>query len=267
MAATGPVLVIHGDPEVREVLTEHLALHGFPVLEAATGAEAWHHLRRQRPCAVVLDLNSARVGGLETLRRLKAAAPGLPLLAVTDAGDDEVCWRALELGAQDVLPGPLVPGDVLSALEECTRAGEPPGPGPAPAPPPAGPPRDPLRVVAIGDDPDLLVAVEGACARTDRRGCVLRDAPEAVTSLVERAPDVVLLNIRGVAGLGSLEALATVRTLVPQATVILTGAVAEAPLARRAFARGAFDFLPGPLDAHALDEALEAAAELRRLSG
>jgi DNA-binding response OmpR family regulator len=267
MGATGPVLVIEGDPEVREVLAEHLTLHGFVVLEAATGAEAWHQLRHHRPRAIVMGLNSARVGGLETLRRLRAAAPGLPLLVVTDAGDDEVCWRALELGARDVLTGPVVPADVVHALEETASAGETPGSGAAHAPRGAGTPPAVLRVVGIGDDPELRAAVEGACARPDRRGCVLPDAPETVTALVDRAPDVVLLNIRGVAGLGSFEALATVRTLVPEATVILTGAVTDAPLARRAFARGAFDFLPGPLDARALDEALEAAAELRRLAG
>lgn len=55
------ILVVEDDAEAREVMVEHLALHGFTIFEATSGVEAFLHLKRAPPEAVVLNLNMNHV--------------------------------------------------------------------------------------------------------------------------------------------------------------------------------------------------------------
>lgn len=278
MAATGAgptVLVVAEEGEARETMTEALALHGFTVVEAVHGPEALLALRRLRPEAVVLDLDMPRLGGLEALRQIRARAPAIAILAVTREADDEFCWRALACGADDVLAKPVVAADLVDAVETARRAerGRAPAPaeGPARAVAPArteGPPRGadrPSRALVVEGDADARRALEAFLAA---RGYAVRAAADlegAERAVLEAPPDVVLFDL-ALAGLDALEALAAVRALAPHAAVLLTGTVAEHELARRAFARGAFDYVGKPLDLEQLGQSLELAATMRRLA-
>jgi DNA-binding response OmpR family regulator len=62
-------VVADDDPEIRDLLAEHLQTHGWEVLGAANGLEALLHVKRQHPAAVVLDLNMPRLGGIDALKR------------------------------------------------------------------------------------------------------------------------------------------------------------------------------------------------------
>jgi DNA-binding response OmpR family regulator len=71
----GKALVVDDDADIREILAEQLATHGFEVLTAGNGLEALLHVKRERPGAVVLDLAMPRLGGLEALKRIRAFLP------------------------------------------------------------------------------------------------------------------------------------------------------------------------------------------------
>jgi DNA-binding response OmpR family regulator len=260
------VLVVEDDGEVREVMAEHLALNGFAVVEAATGIEAFMELERERPDALVLDLNMPRLGGVEALRRILAAHPALPVIALAEEADPEVHWQGLELGARDVLPTPVVLDDLVAALE----GSEEWPPAPAPETPPA-PQRSrqtdtpEVRVLVIGDDPELCGALEECLGERGFRAASARHDAAAVGAVAQAPPDIVLLDI-SVAGASELDALPTIRTLAPHATVIMLGEITDTEVARRGLARGAFDFLVKPPAPEALGESLEAALAMRRLA-
>jgi DNA-binding NtrC family response regulator len=257
------VLLVREEGEAREVLAEHLALNGFEVFEASTGVEALRLLGRAAADAAVLDLAMPRLGGVEALRGIRLRHPAVAVITLVEEGDDEVYWRALELGAHDVLPATAVPGDVLESLES-----RPPSPGArgGPAAPPA--PADAAtaaRTLVVDDDPDVRTRlVEYLSARGHRVGAAPESAAEH--AMVTEAPDVVLLDISRAAA-QEIDTLPTIRAFAPRAAVILMGTVAEIEIGRRGFARGAFDFVTKPLDLDALAETVEAALTLRRLLG
>lgn len=264
-AAGRTVLVVDDDAEAREVIAEHLTLHGFTVLEATSGPEALVALERTRPEAVVLDLDMPRLGGLDALRRLRALDPSVTVVLVTEDVEDEVYWRAIELGAHGVLAKPIVLADLQEALEaENPMAGEAAGAPPRAArrePPAIGP----GRVLVIEGDPELRSTLERFIASRGHRVSSAADSRRAEPALVEASPDIVVLDISR-EGPEGWPALATIRALAPAAMVILIGGVADHALARRAFARGAFDWIVKPVDLEQLGQSLDLALMMRRLA-
>ncbi|SDH45744.1 EAL domain-containing protein [Roseospirillum parvum] len=75
----------------------------FAVDQVADLQAARQHLSHHRPHAALLDLELKDSGGLDTLRRLKAMAPRLPVVVLTATADQGLAQEALRLGAQDYL--------------------------------------------------------------------------------------------------------------------------------------------------------------------
>ncbi len=261
------VLVVEDDGEAREVMAEHLALHGFTVFEATSGVEAFLHLKRAPPETVVLNLNMPRLGGLEALRWIRTLAPSIAVVTLSEEVDTEVYWRALELGAHDALPTPVVLADLVAVLESHERprpvssSGESPT---ASVETRVGMAMPEVRVLIIADDHNVRDTLEEFLAPKGYRTMAAPDDVAALDAIVESPPDAVLLDI-GTAGLTELEALPTIRTLAPHTMVIMVGVITDLEIARRGLARGAFDFVVKPLDLNYLTDSIEAALTLRRL--
>lgn len=262
------VLVVEDDSEAREVMVEHLTLHGFTIFEATGGVEAFLHLKRARPEAVVLNLNMPRLGGLEALRWIRALDPSIAVVTLSEEADSEVYWRALELGAHDALPTPVVLADLVAVLESVETS--------RPVSSRVGPPTASLetsiemampevRVLIIADDQDLRATLGELLAPKGYRTMAAPDDVTAVDAIIESPPDIVLLDI-GTAGISELEALPTIRTLAPHTMVIMVGVVTDVEIARRGLARGAFDFVVKPVDLTYVGESLEMALTLRRFA-
>src|SRR2546430_17372675 len=75
-------LVVDDDADIREVLAEQLATHGFEVLMAGNGLAALLQVKRQRPAVVVVDGLMPRVRGLPALQRVFAFLPPAKVGAV-----------------------------------------------------------------------------------------------------------------------------------------------------------------------------------------
>jgi CheY-like chemotaxis protein len=86
------VLIVDDNPRFRELIRTLLGGLVDEVSECADGDEAVAAYSTQRPDWVLMDLQMARVGGLEALRRLRAADPTARVLIVTDY--DDAYWRA-----------------------------------------------------------------------------------------------------------------------------------------------------------------------------
>jgi len=102
-----PALVVDDDPEARKVLKDFLRLRGLAVLEARNGLEALLSVKQHRPGVVVLDLNMPRLGGLETLKRIRPFDPTIRVAVVTEDPDAAVHQQARALGATVVLIKPV----------------------------------------------------------------------------------------------------------------------------------------------------------------
>ncbi len=111
------VLVVDDEANLRRMLAAVLTAEGFRVVEAASGTEALALVQRQRPEAVLLDLSMpGGPDGLETLERLQAEAPGVPVVMMSGRAGLADAVKATKLGASTFLEKPLAPEAVLLAL-------------------------------------------------------------------------------------------------------------------------------------------------------
>ena len=105
--SVGKILVVDDEPEVRLVLTEFLESRGYEVTAAGSGAEALAMVDAAKPHVVLLDVSMPDMDGMETLKRLAASNPGLPIIMVTANADVDVTSRLIAMGAADYIPKPF----------------------------------------------------------------------------------------------------------------------------------------------------------------
>src|SRR5476649_859453 len=111
------ILLVEDDPRLAEMLQEYLGQAGLRVSHAALGATALELLRGAATPfnAVILDLMLPDMDGLDVCRRLRATHD-TPVLMLTARGDAIDRIVGLELGADDYLPKPFEPREMLSRL-------------------------------------------------------------------------------------------------------------------------------------------------------
>ena len=114
------VLLVDDDPGIRDVISEFLTRHGFSVTEAADGAGLGRALAAQRPDIIVLDVMLPGEDGLSLCRKL-AAADGPPVIILSAMGDETDRIVGLELGADDSLPKPCNPRELLARIKAVLR--------------------------------------------------------------------------------------------------------------------------------------------------
>ncbi|HKZ07068.1 MAG TPA: response regulator [Methylomirabilota bacterium] len=105
--SAGKILVVDDEPEVRLVLTEFLESRGYEVKAAESGTQALAMVDEVKPHVVLLDVTMPEMDGMETLKRLAALRPGLPIIMVTANADVDVTSKLLALGASDYIPKPF----------------------------------------------------------------------------------------------------------------------------------------------------------------
>ena len=92
------------------------------VVAEADDGEAGYTLYRQcKPTVVVLDLNMPGIGGLETLRRIKARDPDARILVFSMHSNETMLQRALQMGAMGYLTKQGNPGQMIDAVRQVSR--------------------------------------------------------------------------------------------------------------------------------------------------
>jgi DNA-binding response OmpR family regulator len=115
------ILVVDDESAIRRALRPPLIDLGFQVVEASRGEEALQQLRAGSFDVVLLDINMPGIGGIETLRRIRAFAPRLPILMVTVRDGEEGKVEALELGADDYITKPFSPRELVARVRSVLR--------------------------------------------------------------------------------------------------------------------------------------------------
>jgi DNA-binding response OmpR family regulator len=122
------LLMIEDDTRLSHMVGEYLGLSGYTVTECATAQAGLSHLEEpptgQRPDLVILDLMLPDMDGLEVCRRIRAANGELsriPVLMLTAKGDPLDRIIGLELGADDYLPKPFEPRELLARIRAVLR--------------------------------------------------------------------------------------------------------------------------------------------------
>ncbi len=128
------ILVIDDDLRLRDLLKRYLTEQGFGVETVPDGAAMDHNLKRTRYDLLVLDLMLPGEDGLAICRRLRAGGNNIPVIMLTAKGDDVDRIIGLEMGADDYLPKPFNPRELVARIQAVLRRQAPlPAPG-APTP-------------------------------------------------------------------------------------------------------------------------------------
>src|SRR5262245_46673796 len=102
------------------MVAEYLGGAGYRVEVAATGKAGLERLGREAFDAAVLDLMLPDMDGLDVCRRLRSESP-LPVLMLTARGDAADRIVGLEMGADDYLPKPFEPRELLARMRAILR--------------------------------------------------------------------------------------------------------------------------------------------------
>ncbi len=114
------VLLVDDDDKLRKLLKEYLEGYGFRVSTLEDGTRALSTIRGEMPDVVILDIMLPKKNGLEVLREIRAEST-IPVLMLTAKGEDADRIVGLELGADDYLPKPFNPRELLARIKAILR--------------------------------------------------------------------------------------------------------------------------------------------------
>ena len=114
------LLVVDDDAELRELTQEYLQQQGFNVATVDSGESMDAYLSANDVDLLILDLMLPGEHGLSIAQRLKKRAD-LPIIIVSAQGDDVDRIVGLEVGADDYLPKPFNPRELLARVRAVLR--------------------------------------------------------------------------------------------------------------------------------------------------
>lgn len=207
------LLMIEDDERLARMVGEYLGQSGFVVHHAATAQSGLEQLQASRPDMaprlIILDLMLPDMDGLEVCRRIRALSGAIaqtPILMLTAKGDPMDRIIGLEMGADDYLPKPFEPRELLARIRAILRRGV------------EGHPTEPTsqmsfgslildrdaRTVTVGDQPceltsyqfDLLVTLAERAGRVLTRDQIMEAVRGRELDAFDRSIDVHMGRIR-----------------------------------------------------------------------
>jgi two-component system phosphate regulon response regulator OmpR len=133
------VLVVDDDARLRDLLNRYLSEQGMAVRAVHDANEMNRQLARERYDLMILDLMLPGEDGLSICRRLRGGGENMPIIMLTAKGDDVERIVGLEIGADDYVPKPFNPRELLARIQAVLRRRPP-------APPPGAPATEPQTV-------------------------------------------------------------------------------------------------------------------------
>ena len=115
------ILVVDDDPRLRDLLRRYLTDNGFTVYTAENATAMNKLWLRERFDLLVLDLMMPGEDGLSILRRMRGANDPTPIVMLTAKGEDVDRIIGLEMGADDYLPKPFNPRELLARINAVLR--------------------------------------------------------------------------------------------------------------------------------------------------
>jgi DNA-binding response OmpR family regulator len=115
------LLVVDDEPDVREVLEEYFAAHGYSVIGAESAEEAKAVVARQGIDLALLDIHMPGEDGLSLARHLRERYANTAIIMLTSAGTVVDRIVGLEIGADDYVPKPFDPRELEARVKSVLR--------------------------------------------------------------------------------------------------------------------------------------------------
>lgn len=118
------ILIVDDEERIVNFLSVKLNASGYEVLTAANGIEGLEQAQAQEPDLIVLDLLMPKMDGIKMLQELRSYST-VPVIILTAKGADADRIKGLQLGADDYLPKPFNPDELVARIEAIKRRLEP----------------------------------------------------------------------------------------------------------------------------------------------
>ena len=121
MSRKGTILIVDDEPGVREVLEEYLAAHGYAAVGAESAAAARKLVAKEPVDLALIDIHMPGEDGLTLARHLRERHPGIAIVMLTSATAVVDRIVGLEMGADDYVPKPFDPRELLARVRSVLR--------------------------------------------------------------------------------------------------------------------------------------------------
>ncbi len=196
------VLLIDDDPRLPELLSAYLGQNGVTLTHAPDGQRGLTQLEAGAFDAVLLDVMMPGMDGLEVCRRIRARS-SVPIVMLTARGDETDRVVGLEMGADDYLPKPFSPRELLARLRAVLRRARPEVvneqltvAGLSVDVPARRATRDGNLLDLTGIEFDILAALMRRAGRVVPRDALLSEAGRGDVVVGERTVDVHISHLR-----------------------------------------------------------------------
>ena len=123
--AGGPILVVDDDEKIVLLVRTYLEREGYSVISAGDGVSALDAIARHAPSLAVLDLMLPELDGLAVMRALRDRDVVTPILVLSARGTLDDRLRGFEGGADDYLPKPFSPAELVLRIKSILRRAAP----------------------------------------------------------------------------------------------------------------------------------------------
>ena len=114
------ILVVDDEKRMVRFIQLNLEQDGFQVVTAYNGEEALDQVRTQLPDLVLLDIMMPDIDGFQVLKKIREVST-VPVIMLTDKGEEDDRVRGLELGADDYITKPFSPRELVSRIKAVLR--------------------------------------------------------------------------------------------------------------------------------------------------
>jgi DNA-binding response OmpR family regulator len=119
--ADSRLLIIDDDARLAEMLVEYLAPEGIELTTVPSGIQGLRSAQRENYDLIILDVMLPGLSGFDVLKQLRESGSNTPVLMLTARGDDVDRIVGLDLGADDYLPKPFNPRELLARVKAILR--------------------------------------------------------------------------------------------------------------------------------------------------
>lgn len=232
------ILVVDDNEEFCENIKDILELKGHFIQTVNDGFKALEAVQQHKTDLVLIDIKMPVMDGVETFKKLKKIAPGLPVIMITAYAVEELIRESLRSGAFGVLRKPLDFDKLLSIIEDTIKNGS--------------------MILVIDDDENLCNNMKDILSRKGYRVSIALDSNLALKKTKENHFDIMLLDMN-LPPLNGLETYLTIRDIRPDVVVvIITGYLNEMnDLVNQAKQKGVYTCLEKPVNMDVLISLLE----------
>jgi len=115
------IMIVDDNQFMRNRLSQVLAENGFKTVQAEDGIQAVDMYRTSRPDAALMDVTMPHKDGLEALAEIRAFDPRARVIMLTALSQQSIMVEAVKLGAKDFLTKPVVPDQLVAALQKALK--------------------------------------------------------------------------------------------------------------------------------------------------